>query len=49
MMKKVSVTARVRAVKGFEEQVRQECIALVAPSRRERGCINYDLHQSVTD
>ncbi len=48
-MKKVSVTARVRAVKGFEEQVRQECIALVAPSRRERGCINYDLHQSVTD
>lgn len=48
-MKKVSVTARVRAVKGMKEQVRQECIALVEPSRRERGCINYDLHQSVTD
>ena len=48
-MKKVSVTARVHARKGMEEQVRRECLALVAPSRQERGCINYDLHQSVTD
>lgn len=48
-MKKVSVTARVHARKGMEEQVRQECLALVAPSRAEKGCINYDLHQSVTD
>jgi quinol monooxygenase YgiN len=49
MMKKVSVVARVRAVKGMEDKVRQECLALVAPSRRETGCINYDLHQSADD
>ena len=48
-MKKVSVTARVRAVKGMEDEVRRECLALVAPSRAERGCINYDLHQSADD
>ncbi len=29
-MRKASVTARVRAVKGFEEQVRQEEIRLSA-------------------
>ncbi len=28
MMKKVSVTARVRAVKGFEEQARREKMPL---------------------
>jgi len=49
MMKKISVTARVRAVKGMENEVRRECLALVAPSRAERGCINYDLHQSADD
>ena len=48
-MKKVSVTARVRARKGMEDEVRRECLALVQPSRAEKGCINYDLHQSVDD
>lgn len=48
-MKKVSVTARVRAGKGMEAQVRRACLALVQPSRAENGCINYDLHQSVDD
>ncbi|HEV2914885.1 MAG TPA: putative quinol monooxygenase [Pyrinomonadaceae bacterium] len=45
----VSVVARVKARKGFEERVRHECLALVAPSRRESGCLNYDLHQSIDD
>lgn len=46
---KVTVIARVRSREGFEEQIRQECLALVAPSRKEEGCINYDLHQSIDD
>ena len=33
----------------MEEQVKRECLALVAPSRAEQGCINYDLHQSTDD
>jgi quinol monooxygenase YgiN len=49
MKGQVSVVARVRAKRGMEEDVRRECLALVAPSRREKGCINYDLHQSADD
>jgi quinol monooxygenase YgiN len=49
MKREVSVVARVRALEGMAERVREECLALVAPSRREKGCINYDLHQSADD
>jgi quinol monooxygenase YgiN len=45
--KKVTVVARIRAKKGMEEKVKQELLALVGPTRSEKGCINYDLHQSV--
>jgi quinol monooxygenase YgiN len=48
-MKKISVVARVRARKATEREVRRACLALVAPSRAEKGCINYDLHQSADD
>jgi quinol monooxygenase YgiN len=48
-MKNVSVVARVRARRGMEREVRRACLALVAPSRAEQGCINYDLHQSEDD
>lgn len=44
--KRVTVLARIRAREGMEEKVRQELLALVAPSRREEGCIEYKLHQS---
>ncbi|OLE53243.1 MAG: antibiotic biosynthesis monooxygenase [Acidobacteria bacterium 13_1_20CM_3_53_8] len=47
--KRVTVLARLRARRGMEEQVKRECLALVAPSRAEQGCINYDLHQSADD
>jgi quinol monooxygenase YgiN len=45
----VTVIARVRAKPGCETKVKQECLALVAPSREEKGCINYDLYQSSDD
>jgi len=47
--KQVTVLARVKAKPGMEEVVKKECLALVAPSRVERGCINYDLHRSAAD
>ena len=47
--KRVTVLARVRAREGMEEKVRQELLALVAPSRREEACIDYNLHQSADD
>lgn len=47
--KKLTVLAHVYATEEASERVKQECLALVAPSRAEEGCLNYDLHQSVKD
>lgn len=47
--KKVAVLARFKAKDGMEDQVKQEIMALVAPTRSEAGCINYDLHQATDD
>ena len=44
--KKVTVVARIKAKPGLEEQVKNELLGLVGPTRTEGGCINYDLHQS---
>jgi len=46
---KVTVVARIKAKEGLEERVKQELMNLLAPTRSEEGCINYDLHQSVQD
>lgn len=46
---KISVVATFKAKTGMEEMVREAVLALVAPTRAEAGCINYDLHQSVDD
>lgn len=46
---KVTVLARFKAKPGMEEQVKREILSLVAPTRAEAGCINYDLHRSPSD
>lgn len=46
---KLTVVARFKARPGKESIVRRELTALVAPTRAEKGCINYDLHVSVDD
>ena len=45
----VTVLARVKAKEGMEDRVRVECLALVDPSRKDSGCISYDLHRSTND
>lgn len=47
--KKVTVIARIKAKPGMEKTVKDEVLALVAPTRAEAGCINYDLHQAAGD
>lgn len=42
----VTVVARVEAQIEHLELVKAECLALVAPSRREPGCLRYDLFQA---
>ena len=47
--KQVTVVAKVQAKPGCEQRVHQELVNLLAPTRSEAGCINYDLHQSLDD
>jgi|SRR6266568_8561366 quinol monooxygenase YgiN len=42
----VTVVVRLRAKPGMETRVRQELASLLAPTRQERGCINFDMHES---
>lgn len=49
MNQKVTVIARVRAKTEHAAEVRQELLRLLAPTRAEKGCINYDMHGSVSD
>ena len=43
----LTVVAQIKAKPGKEAQVRQELLSLVAPSRKDPGCLNYDLHQAL--
>jgi len=43
----LTVIAQLKAKPGKEAEVRKELISLVDPSRRDAGCLNYDLHQAV--
>ena len=45
--KVLTVIAQVRSKSGKEGQVRQELLSLIEPGRKDKGCINYDLHQSI--
>jgi len=43
---KLTVMALLRAKPGKEEAVKQGLLALLEPTKKEVGCINYNLHQS---
>ena len=49
MTEVLTAVARVRAVPGSEETVRDALIAMVAPTREEEGCIDYRLHAANDD
>ncbi len=44
--KPVTVIAAFQARPGKETELRAALAALVAPTRKEAGCLNYDLHQA---
>ena len=45
----VTVIATFQARPGKEKELRAALIGLLAPTRQEPGCLNYDLHQSTED
>jgi quinol monooxygenase YgiN len=44
--KPLVVVAHVKAKPGQESTVRDKLLALIPITRREPGCLNYDLHQA---
>ncbi len=49
MDQQVTVVATIKAAPGKEEQVKQALRKLIEPTRKEEGCLNYDLHQALDD
>ena len=45
----LTVIAHMHAAPGKENQLRQALEALIEPTSKEKGYINYDLHQGVED
>ena len=45
MSKELTIVARIEANVDKVELVKAELLKLVAPTRKEAGCIQYDLHQ----
>ena len=43
----LTVIAYITAKAGHQDQVRDALLDLVAQTRNEKGCVNYDLHQSL--
>jgi quinol monooxygenase YgiN len=41
----VNVVMRIRAKEGCEAEVQRELLALLAPTRAERGCLDCELHE----
>lgn len=45
----LTVIARMHAKPGKEQELRDALTALIEPTTKEKGCINYDLHQGTED
>ena len=45
----VTVVARLTAKPGKTAALKKELLGLIGPSRKDAGCVNYDLHQSPDD
>lgn len=43
-MQRVTVMAQLKAKSGMEERVKKELLEMVQHTRKEPGCLNYDLH-----
>ena len=44
---KITVVAQIRAKSGHEDEVRKGIRALVEPTRKEAGCLKYELFEDV--
>lgn len=49
MFELLTVVAEMKAKPGKEEELRAATLALIEPTRREEGCVQYDLHVHTDD
>jgi quinol monooxygenase YgiN len=47
--KSLTVVATIRAKPGKETELRRELLSLIPTTRKEPGCLNYDLHVATDD
>ena len=47
--KKVTIVAKIKAKAGLQDQVKDVLLSLIGPTRSEKGCITYCLHQDCDD
>jgi quinol monooxygenase YgiN len=47
--KNITVVATFQARPSKEEELKKALVGLAAPTRKETGCLNYDLHVSPDD
>ena|ERR1022692_3513494 len=48
-MKTITIVVTFQARPGQEAELKEALISLFAPTRKEAGCLNYDLHMSLED
>ena len=48
-MSHLTIVAHIRAKEGKQALVHEELVKLIAPTRAEAGCVNYDLHRDNDD
>lgn len=48
-MADLRVIAVIQSAPGFEERIKTELEKLIEPTRKEPGCVAYDLYQDGTD
>lgn len=48
-MSAIAINAILRAKPGKAHELREELVKMIGPSRAEKGCIEYTLHESAED
>jgi quinol monooxygenase YgiN len=49
MAQTLTVVAEMRAKPGREQDLRNALLSLIEPTRKEQGCVQYDLHVHTDD
>ena len=46
---KIVIVARLKVQENAVDETKKAALGIVADSRAEKGCVNYDIHQAIDD